>query len=285
MSLRLKQLMHRYLNKKESLFFKDIGLVEKGFTLLELAIALTIISVLSYTLVLGVQSGRDFDKYGEDRAYLNEVRTALLTFVQANGYLPCPDTDNDGAENRSAGVCDDKNGALPYLELGLPSKNTWGDPLYYAVNNQADNTTGSSPLPIDDNTESASFFGNSSAPIFGLNTPPIGVTKGSGNYSVCSEQSTSANCATSTCPSHMLECAALLTVVSFGKNGAQTWSKYAAGNVSSLDAAEKENADDDNYFWQAQGSNVSGQEFDDQLIWLTAYDIKYAMLRSGRGLK
>ena len=83
----------------------------------------------------------------------------------------------------------------------------------------------------------------------------------------------------------MLECAAIEVVVSFGKNGADTWAKYNAGTENLLDAAEKENADDDNYFWRSNGSNVAGQEYDDQLIWLTGYDVKYALLKSEPGLQ
>ena len=257
----------------------------KGFTLLEVSIALVILAFLSYTITLGVKATRDYDAYSENKVYLENVRVALLTFVQSNGYLPCPDTDStmDGVENRTGGVCTSKNGKLPYKMLGVAQGDAWGEVLYYSVNNKADNTA--APLPIDDPVESASYFNNTSAPLFTLNTEPVGVTKGGGNYSVCSENSTSANCETSTCPSHMLECAAIAVVVSFGKNGADTWAKYTAGNVNLLDSAEKENADDDNYFWKSNGSNVSGQEYDDQLIWLTGYDVKYALLKSERGLQ
>lgn len=257
----------------------------KGFTLLELTIALVIIGFLSYTITLGVKSTRDFDRYNTNAVYLEDVRQALLTFVQSNGYVPCPDTNDDGVENRSGGVCTDKNGKLPYKLLGISSEDAWGERLYYAVNNQADNT--GTPPPNSDFNESASYFNDASAPVFRLITDPKGVTKGSGNYSVCSEESTSVNCETSTCPSHMLECAAIAVVISFGKNGSETWAKYDSGSsaLGLLDAAEKENADDDNYFWQARGSNVVGQEFDDQMIWLTGYDVKYALLRSDRGLQ
>jgi len=127
----------------------------------------------------------------ENKVYLENVRVALLTFAQSNGYLPCPDTDTvmDGVENRTGGVCTSKNGKLPYKMLGVAQEDAWGEVVYYSVNNKADNTT--APLPIDDPVESASYFNNTSAPLFTMATEPVGVTKGGGNYSVCSENSTS----------------------------------------------------------------------------------------------
>jgi len=255
---------------------------EKGFTLLELSIALVIMAALSYTITLGVGASRDYVKYNENRQYLESVRSALLTFVQTNGYLPCPDTATtpDGIEDRTTNICNDKNGYLPYSMLGVNSKDAWGNPLYYTINSRADI---SGTKDIATNTESAAYFYNVNAPAFNKLTKPFGTTKGAGNLTICGEAVTS--CTGSTPAVDVIESQAIAVVVSFGKNGANTWAKYKVGSVNSLDNAEKENADDDNYFWQSVGSNVSGSEFDDQLIWLTGYDVKYALLRSERGLQ
>ncbi|WEJ62261.1 type II secretion system protein [Thiomicrorhabdus lithotrophica] len=252
-----------------------------GFTLLEISIALTILAILSYGAVGALNKVGDFDDYVENKVYLEKVQESLLTYVQVNSFLPCPDTDGDGVENRELAApfeCSDKDGQLPYLDLGVNPTDIWNQPLYYAVNNQADNDTGT-PIPILDLDASASYFSDQSPPVFGFNTPPYGAIKGTGNYTVCGESATS--CAVSTCPSYAIECAAIAVVISFGKNGANTWARRTAGTEAGLDDAETENADDDNYFWQAAGSNAAGQEFDDQLVWLTGYDVKYAVIKSG----
>ena len=259
--------------------------VSKGFTLLEVSIALAIVAFLSYTITLGVKATRDFDRYAENKQLLDNVRTSLLTFAQSNGYLPCPDSDTtpDGVENRTGNVCNDKNGFLPYQMLGIDPNDAWDQPLYYTINERADV---SGTQQIDLPAESASFFNNTAAPVFNTLTKPVGLTSGAGNISVCGEDVT-ASCTSSTADADVIELKAIAVVVSFGKNGADTWAKVASGPtaVALLDAAEEENADDDNFFWQAIGSNVTGQEFDDQLVWLTGYDVKYALLRSDRGLK
>lgn len=255
----------------------------KGFSLLEISIALALIGFLSYSLAVSVTSMRDFEDATEDRRSLENIRTSLLTFVQSNGYLPCPDTDSvaDGVENRTGGVCDGKNGKLPYQMLGSPPVDEWDQPFYYAINNKADL---SGAVEIFDATKSASYFSNQTPPLFTLSTPPVAVDPGSGNYSVCGEIVTT-SCASATPDAGKIEIAAIAVIISFGKNGEETWAKRAAGTINTLSSAEQENADDDNYFWKAVGSRVIGSDFDDQLVWLTGYDLKYALIKSGRGIQ
>lgn len=253
----------------------------KGFTLLEVTIALTVISVILFGAV-GITSKLDeFDKYQENKRYLEKVEDAFYTFIQVNRYLPCPDTDFDGRQNRQGGPdfeCTSEEGAVPYLELGVPSLDAFKEPLYYAVNNRAD--TGD----ITDSDLSASYFRNETAPVAGydLNTPPFGANRGVGNYTVCAE--TAGVCNAGTANQDVLEFAAIAVVISFGENSSNTWALRAAGNEALLSNQEEENADDDNFFWQARGEGTGNAQFDDQLFWLTAYDMKYAVIKSGGGL-
>lgn len=252
--------------------------LQNGFSLLEISIALTIIAILSYGVSGALNSAGDFDKYTENRLLLQKNYKAFITFAQVNGYLPCPDTDGDGVENRETSSpfqCTSKNGTVPFQDLGVAFGDVWGQPLHYSVNNQADNSTGE----IIDPTESASYFSNQLGALhFNIDTPPFGSNGGSGNYTVCNEFTTT-SCDGGTPSAGISGFAVIAVVVSYGKNGAQT----AAGNA--ISAAEIENSDNNNYFWQATGSNVQGQEFDDQLFWLTGYDIKYAALKSGRAIQ
>ena len=255
--------------------FNHNSIENKGFTLLELSIALVIMAALSYTLTLGVGVSRDYDKYRENAQYLEKVREALLTFVQTNGYLPCPDASTipDGEEDRPSGLCKKEEGYLPYKILGVNAKDAWDQPVFYAVNSKADSAD------INNQLSSAAYFNASIRPnaFFTRLTLPVGLTSGAGNLRICGETAT--GCSSTTPDANLIESQAIAVVVSYGKNGAQTW------KGATLDKAETENRDGNNNFWQATGSEIAGNEFDDQLIWLTGYDVKYALLRSERGLQ
>lgn len=252
--------------------------LQTGFSLLEIAIALTIIGVLLYGVAGMLNKVDDFDTYQANQQYIEKVEDAYYTYIQVNRYLPCPDTDADGRENRSGTQCTAEEGSVPYLDLGISPTDAWDARLYYAVNTRSDTSD------ITDADESASYFSNATSPIpsYDYNTDPFGSDRGSGNYRVCSETATA--CSATTGSDDVIEFAAIAVVISFGKNADDTWAKRAAGNENLLSAAEEENADDDNHFWQDQGSDVDGNEFDDQLFWITGYDMKYAVVKSGGGL-
>lgn len=253
---------------------------QKGFSLLEIGIALFLLSLFMYNVAIDSVVFREHDKYAENRMLMEDVKKSLLTFVQVNAYLPCPDTNGDGFENRTVGVCDDKNGNLPYQLLGVVPVDIWNQPFYYAINNQADS---SGTVEINNVAQSASFFSIDSPPKFNLNTPPIGTTSGDGNYDICGENISNV-CDGGTDDADKIELSAIAVVISFGKNGAQTWPLVGTAGVNVLSSTEEENADDDNFFWSASGNNQTATFFDDQLVWLTGYDVKYALFRSERRL-
>lgn len=273
LSKRLRQFTpkHKTLFQTQSLAHRCLN--QRGFSLLELSIALVIMTILSVGVSQSIAVSRDADRYADNRLLLQAHYAAFMTFAQVNGYLPCPDTDGDGLENRKASYpfqCVHKKGQVPYRELGIAFGDVWGQPLRYSVNSVAANST----AKIIDPTESASYFSQQPPPLrFNLETPPYGSKTGSGNYTVCNEFAGTA-CHSGTPTSGRSGFSVIAVVVSYGKNGAQTW----AGNATS--AAEALNSSNKNYFWQAARSQVPGQEFDDQLFWITGYDLKFALLTS-----
>lgn len=111
-----------------------------GFTLVELAIVLVIVGLLisGFLLPLGVQ--RDLRDYGETRRELSELREALIgyalshTAIDGKPYLPCPDTNGDGGENRNVGGdCTDFTGNVPWEVLGLGQSDSWNNTYLYRV--------------------------------------------------------------------------------------------------------------------------------------------------------
>lgn len=238
-----------------------------GFTLFEMVVALTILGVLGAALFKGVTTVRDFDHYNENRVVMDDIRNAMLTYIQVNGFLPCPDTDDDGVQNREAATpfeCSDRNGTLPYLDLGTAATDVWGQPFRYSVNARAD---ASGTVSIDNANQPASFFNNQSAPAFNFNTRPYGTISGAGNLTICAD--TASNCNGSTVDADKIEQVAAVVVVSYGVNGLETWSGAVLGTV------EAENEDNDRYFWQSAANGA-----DDQLIWLNGYDVKSAIIKS-----
>lgn len=294
---------------------------QKGFTLVEIAIVLAIIGILMSGILGSISAQRDGIQKKEDAATLNRIVNALQGFVSVNGYMPCPDSNGDGYENRNAnGYCAAVNGRLPYLEIGGEgNRDTTGQPFYYAVNTSANTINvrnlceqasyfgriglfdpvaqGGLQKCLDDNkyycpgdcidagaNQNCATLGNcqsaapvstiNSAPYFRFLTPPIGVgTAFAGSLQVCND--TVATCSAATPNAGLSAQYVTAVVVGYGKNAIQTWA--SCNNAS---ATEQENCDGDRYFHQAQTTET----FDDQVVWVTALQVKQAVVAAGRDL-
>lgn len=112
-----------------------------GFTLTEMAVVLAILALLIGGMILPLSAQQDLRLTAETRKLLADVGDALYGFAASHSandgkpYLPCPDTDGDGAENRSTtpGPCTSQEGALPWATLGLGRQDAWGNALRYRV--------------------------------------------------------------------------------------------------------------------------------------------------------
>ncbi len=131
---------------------------KKGFSLIEVAVALVILGLIlaSFGNIFKLVSSTDRVK--EQQTNTQRIQKTLNTFFAVNGFLPCPDTDHSGKENRVGARCSKKEGYLPYRDLGLEQFDAWGNEYYYRVNAEAGNSS-----DINNICKSASVLGRSGA--------------------------------------------------------------------------------------------------------------------------
>ncbi|WP_245802337.1 prepilin-type N-terminal cleavage/methylation domain-containing protein [Desulfacinum hydrothermale] len=105
----------------------------RGMTLVELALVLVLVGILTGA---AIPVARVYFQSGirtKINNRLEEAKKALEGYWEVNGYLPCPDTDGDGKENRESGGGARLVGTLPHADLGLPPGDGAGRSLTYAV--------------------------------------------------------------------------------------------------------------------------------------------------------
>jgi prepilin-type N-terminal cleavage/methylation domain-containing protein len=217
----------------------------RGFTLVELAVSLTIIALLLGMLVIPLTTQFDQQKIAETRVQLEQVREALLGFAVANGRLPCPATPTlataaagAGLENKPGVACGITEGVLPWLALGVPELDAWGRRFTYRVTGAfADDPAGMQ----------ASFALGDAG--------DITVTNGAVNIAV----------------------SVPAVVVSHGKNGLGAFQPDGT-QLGGATGDELENANNTLTFV----SRTNAPSFDDQLVWVSANIVKSRMVAANR---
>lgn len=214
----------------------------QGFTLIEMAIVLIIVTILIGGLAVPLTAQIQARRVAETRQILEEARDALygyaMTHVTGTGslYLPCPDTDGDGRENRvSATQCTADRGEYPWVDLGTGAQDAWGNRLRYAVvGNFIDSNKGftaSSPTPA-----------------------------GFDPLQVCTDR---------TCTPPLVADKVVFVLVSHGPNGWGAKNVNGGTLVAPTAADETDNLDNDRFYVSrppTKSDNPLG-EFDDLLSW------------------
>lgn len=118
----------------------------RGFSLIELAIAMAIIALVTGGLLVPLTTQVAQRKTTETQKTLEEIREALVGYAIRHGRLPCPATNTSkgiesfvGAVGASA-CANAYSGFVPAATLGLSAIDArgyaidgWGTPLRYAV--------------------------------------------------------------------------------------------------------------------------------------------------------
>lgn len=114
-----------------------------GFSLIELAVVMLIVSALLGGLMVSLGTTREIGNRDEAEDMLATINEALYGFAQANGRLPCPATAASfGAEAPlGGGNCTQTHGFVPAATLGLSGatnddgllNDPWLNPYRYSV--------------------------------------------------------------------------------------------------------------------------------------------------------
>lgn len=226
---------------------------QQGFSLIELAIVLVIVTLLVGGLAMPLSAQIQARRIGETNKILEEAREAIIGYAMSHSvdhdgnpatsprpYLPCPDADADGREDRAGNLCTQADGWFPWVDLGTASQDAWGNRMHYSVETReyADKSKGMPNL--------ATY----TPPYASLNLKRI--------------------CSTNACTT--IEAIYLPVVVfSHGPNG---WgARNINGNTLALptSADELENTDIDTSFVSRAPtkSDVASGEFDDLVVWIS----------------
>lgn len=107
---------------------------QRGFTLIELAIVMFIVSLLIGGMLLPLSAQQEVRSRQETEKALNDIRDALIGFAVTNGRLPRPATlATNGAEVAICASDATCNGFIPWATLGSAKLDGWGKLIRYSV--------------------------------------------------------------------------------------------------------------------------------------------------------
>jgi prepilin-type N-terminal cleavage/methylation domain-containing protein len=240
-----------------------------GFSLIELAIVLIIVSLLAGGLMMTLSAQQENSAIAETQRRLNDARDSLLGFAAANGRLPCPAAPaTSGVEAPlGGGACSNNwDGFLPAVTLGITPTNesgyaldAWGNPIRYAVTNFSHPVYCPTQCFTTANGIKAAWNGGITlSPDLRICNTATGMT-GSGASAACASGTEQAK-------------DAVVVIFSSGKNG---------GTISTSSDELANNVVADRLFvshTQTSGAN----EFDDLVIWLSPNILYNRLIMSGR---
>jgi prepilin-type N-terminal cleavage/methylation domain-containing protein len=264
---------------------------ERGFTLVELAVVVTVVVLLLLSLMYTFSAQVEQRDFEETRRRLEQARELVLAFAIVNGRLPCPARANsNGLEVRNAATGECKDGAsvedyyggtpggvdgglLPAASIGFPTVDSsgfaldaWQNRIRYVV---ARNVTcsGAATFPHFENA---------------LNLKTNGMSCQPNDLLVCkSVTGVSGGTCGSTANQIMSQGLVTAIVFSTGKNFGTAPSAAAATAAGRIDEAANLNGDAVFVFHTPTPSSFANGEFDDQMIWITVGETYGKLIGAG----
>lgn len=262
----------------------------RGFTLVELAVVFTIVTLLLGSLMYLLSAQVEQRNFEETRRRLEQARELILGFAITNGRLPCPARGaatttpvtaagdevvttatgciGDAVTDYYGGVSNSNVtlGLLPARSIGYQQVNSagfavdaWGNRLRYAVANLITNCSGTSTTPHFVNTANLRSNGISCQPndllVCKSATGITGTTCGGAANQIMSQS------------------LVVAIIYSTGKNG--------AGAAGGTDEAANLNGDRIFVYHTPTPASAANGEFDDQFVWITAGEFYGRLISAG----
>ena len=245
----------------------------RGFTLTELAVVFTIISLLLAAAMYTLSAQTEQRNFEETRRRLEAARELLLSFAIVNGRLPCPASTTTGATAgleapAGGGTCTAPGpygGWLPARSIGFQvtdaagnAVDAWGNAIRYAVSGTAPTCVTAPVTPHFTNATNLRTNGISCQP---------------NDLVVCQSASviTATTCGTAASVTNQTTLAAI--VFSTGKNGAT-----GSGGID-----EAANVNGDRVFvWHTPTPvGATNGAFDDQVTWIAVGELYGRLIAAG----
>lgn len=223
----------------------------RGVTLTELVIVMVIVGLLIGGLILPLGAQQDLRQYRETQQEMAEIADAMIGFAAShfadNGgpYLPCPDSNNDGNEDRNSnGDCLSLEGRIPWNTLAVGREDAWGNRFRYRIKKEFASKTLGFKLGL------------------------------SGGLRICENAA---------CSKYVADSLPAV-IVSHGRNSAGAYTAQGATNASPMGADEKANQDGKSDFVMHPPSpgDAPGGEFDDIVVWISPNILYSRMISAGR---
>ena len=257
--------------------------IPRGFTLVEIAIAVFIIALLLGSILVPLTTQVEQRQVSETQKTLEDIKEALVGHAVAKGYLPCPDrtsggagtandTANDGVEDfdaatgfclgtlsgtwtvpPAAGNTRRAVGNVPWVTLGLGASDPWGNRYRYAVD-----------------MEFSARSPQAGTPFSLSSTADLGVC----TTAACTTRLTSTTAGES----------AVAVILSHGKNGRSAINaSTGTANVAATSVDELDNTGGSTYTSRAiTPVDSTAGEFDDIVTWLGKYTLFNRMVAAGK---
>jgi prepilin-type N-terminal cleavage/methylation domain-containing protein len=266
-----------------------VTLRHHGFSLIELAIVLVVITILLTTIGLPIAAQVEQRRREETIRQLEVIREAIIGFAMARGRLPCPARIADnGQESLKSndevyGDCEVYRGYVPAATLGITpidsngfSIDSWGgsaNRILYAVRNLTTVAGGACmTVPVDRPFTKKGGMRQAGMGCLAAYDKDVA---GKALITICAK---TPNAAQPFCNPTGLTANAPFVIISLGKNAA------VGGQLGTDEAWNAGNAGDGTVFVSRTPSSVGspGGEFDDIVIWGSLNTLFARMVQAGQ---
>lgn len=281
---------------------RSVSRIQQGFTLVEIAIVLLIVTILlGYTVAMFPRQ-QELKQYRAVDQEMDHIVDAIVGFAQVNGRLPCPAIPNSaGAEDGGGAVnCTNYGGFVPINTLGITGRTNqdsllldpWGNPYRYYVTNSDFNGDGVSD-----------FVRNGEMRVVGIVDSDFDTyTDLDGRYIICDDNgvdiSDNCNGADEVFGNYQVGppdryAGAPFVLLSTGKNGREVpvndELENRGGSRSTTDLGMAAGPSGDNYFLKDVGANQTtfvrrptgfADDFDDVVRWVSPHILYSRMIEA-----